>query len=90
MSSSFFPTVYDASAQLDLFDLPTSPRGKKGRYLYLCYFEDKVVGAQGAWHLSKVNKGPTGWGENLAPPILKPVFSGFVLLGIFCFLFLSF
>lgn len=42
------PTVYEAFAQLDLFDLPTSPRGKKGRYFYLHCLEDKVGGAQGS------------------------------------------
>ena len=34
------------------------PTRKKGRYFHLHYFEDKVVGAQGSWYLSRVNKGP--------------------------------
>lgn len=53
---SSFSTVYDAFAQLDLSDLPTDPRRKKGRYFYLHYFEDEFVGAQGSWYLSKVNE----------------------------------
>ena len=78
-SSSFFPTVYNAFAQLDLFDLPTGPRGRKAG-IFTC-----IILKIRLWELKEAGICPEstkalGWGENLVLQILDSVFSGFRVL----------
>lgn len=74
-SSSFFPTVYSAFAQLDLFDLPTGPRGRKAG-IFTC-----IILKIRLWELKEAGICPEstkalGWGENLVLQILHSAFPG--------------
>lgn len=78
-STSFFPTAYSAFAQLDLFDLPTGPRGRKAG-IFTC-----IILKIRLWELKEAGICPEStkalsWGENLVLQILDSVFSGFRVL----------